>query len=86
MTTFRLEKSTASTRALAKFNVLDDQNAICGVISVKPSAENDFLAHWKGHTPSSSPKKAANAKQDRSFLSGATCCWSRRIVLELGLF
>ena len=60
---FRLEKSTASNRAMSKFFVIDDSAAIVGTINVKPSEENDLRAHWKD-VPPSSQKNAAT--QDRS--------------------
>ena len=47
MTTFKLEKSTASNRTISKFNVIDGDGALCGIISVKPEEEADFRAHWK---------------------------------------
>ena len=56
MTTFKLEKSTASNRTISKFNVIDGDGALCGIISVKPEEEADLLAHWKGAPPQSSPK------------------------------
>ena len=62
MTTFRLEKSALSTRTLSKFNVLKDDGAIVGVVTVAASEENDFLAHWK--LPPA--KNASTAKAGRS--------------------
>ena len=62
MTTFKLEKSTASNRTISKFNVIDGDGALCGIISVKPEEEADFRAHWKDVlAPQAGPKQKATS-------------------------
>ena len=64
MTTFRLEKQSPG-ETLTRFHVLDNADAIVGIITVANEAVSDLQKHWKGARPSS-PKNAANAdKQDR---------------------
>ena len=80
---FQLVKSTASTKALAKFNVMRGDDLV-GSITVKPEEEADLLAHWKGApTAKSSPKNAAsNAGKQISAMIKAGRPPSRAAVLR----
>ena len=82
MTTFRLEKSTASTQALAKFNVRNAAGDLVGSINVKPSEENDLRAHWKGAPATSSPRNAASASKQIKAMVAAGRLPDQRAVLR----
>jgi hypothetical protein len=82
MTTFRLEKQSPG-KTLTKFFVYDDKDSIVGTINVANETVSDFLAHWKGAPPQSSPKKnAANASKQISAMVAASRNPSRQAVLR----
>ena len=47
MKSFKLKKSTASTKSLSKFSIMDG-DTIVGSINIPPSEENDLRQHWLG--------------------------------------
>jgi hypothetical protein len=57
---FRLQKSAGSNRTATKFDVVDDDGAICGRISVPPEEARDLEKHWL------QPKASALATSARS--------------------
>lgn len=61
--TFRLERQSPG-KTSTRFHVVDDNNAICGIITVPNEAVGDLENHWKSAPASSSPKKnAASARK-----------------------
>jgi hypothetical protein len=59
---FHLEK-TSGTKALVKFNIVNDAKELCGSVSVTPGQEADLLKHWRAAaTPPARPTADKMAK------------------------
>ena len=69
--TFQLKKSTASNRAMSRFNLLDETGTTVGSISVKPSEEQDLLLHWRQPAAKTARQLSADRANSTSAIAGA---------------
>lgn len=58
---FRLEKVSAN-KALAKFNIVNSAEELCGSVSVPPNQVDDLLRHWQGAPAPAAAKTATSGK------------------------